>query len=481
MLARMSPAGRASPAPDPPAEPPRPRTEAPVRVAIFVLPLFSVLVAGLVFLGPGALNPALSARVRGLPAEGARAVALRVEVLRLDHDVVDAAVATELTVEASVPGQSLPTWRGAAGPDGIADLLLTGSAPLRGPLALRLTAAGVSGSGGRRLLAGGEVTLRRPGPAFVQLGAVRGTTRGDLAVRVDAARGVMAAPFPETLRVTVTTAGSDGPLGQRAEVELSGAGMNLTPDHVTTSERGVAEVVVQALAHNVELSVTARAGSKSGHWEGGLPVVPGAVWLDPASPAGTLSLVSPSPRERAYVSLWSEEGRLLGAAVPLTRDAFGFFRGAWATALPAARLLYVTVAGDPLEQGSGTVAWPLRPAEGAVAATRPLELLLDGVPAALAHEKARAWSARRAGLVLIGLAGLAEVLLLLLQSRAAQRRLEAHLDAASAGGEGSEAMPAADRAKLMGAAREHPVLRAGVVVALVALGFAMVGALATFR
>ena len=49
---------------------------------------------------------------------------------------------------------------------------------------------------------------------------------------------------------------------------------------------------------------------------------------------------------------------------------------------PGARVLYAVVAGDPVEQGAGTVAWPLRPAEGAVTA-RPIGLLLDGLPDAV--------------------------------------------------------------------------------------------------
>jgi hypothetical protein len=447
-------------------------------VAGFVLPVFSVLVAALVFLGPGALHPAAAARVRGAPADGARVAALRVEVVQSWVDVVDATPAEDLVVEATAPGQTLTTWRGAAGADGVADVRLEAGAPLRGPIAVKITARGPHGP---RLLAGGEIALARPEPAFVQLGSLRGNTKGDLAVRVDAARGVMASPFAETVRVTVAPAGLDVPLGRRAELELGGAGVDVTPDRVTTDDRGVASVLVKALAHNVELSITARAGDKTGRWEGVLPVVPGAIWLDPSSTNGSLTLVSPSPRERAYLSLWTEEGRTSGAVVPLARDGLGFFRGQVSLPLPEGRVVYATVAGDPLEQGSATVAWPLRPAEGAVAARRPLGLLLDGVPAALAREKQRAWSARRAGLVLIGIAALAEVLLLLFQSRASQRRLEEHLSAASSAGEGSPALSAEDRARLLGAAREHPMLRAALGVALVALSFALVAALATFR
>jgi hypothetical protein len=442
-----------------------------LRAISFVLPVLSVLVAALVFLGPGALGPVGSARVRGAPAEGARHLAVRVEAVRAYHDVVDALEAREILVEATAPGQSLTPWRGDAGPDGIADAVLTASAPLRGPVAVQITAAGPRG---RRLLAGGTISLARAAPAFVQLGTIAGTARGELAVRVDAARGVMASPFPETLRLGVSLV-ADAPLGGRAELVLSGAGLRITPERVTTDERGRASVRVEALAHQVELAIDARLEGRSGHWEGTLPVVPGAVWLDPASPAGTLTLVSPSPRARAYLSLWTEEGRVLGAAVPLARDALGFFRGQVQAALPPSAVAYAVVAGDPLEQGSGTVAWPLRPAEGAVSTSPRIGLLLDGVPAALNRDKERAWAARRTGLVLIGIAAMAEVLLLLAQSRAAQRRLDAHFADSAA------PLPEEDRRRLLGATHERPVLRALLLVSLTALGFALIAALSTFR
>lgn len=445
-----------------------------------MLPTVSVLVAALVFLGPGALRPAVGVRVRGLPAEGARAVALRVEVVRSRYDVVDSGGAQEILVEASVPGQTLRAFHGTTGPDGIADVRLEAASPiLRGPMAI-----GVSAVAPRpRLLAAGEVALRRPPAAFVQLGRVNGNVRGDLDVRVDAARGVLASPFPEVMRVRVSPKGMDVPLGARAEITVSGPGLDAAPAKLTTDERGAGAFTVRALAHQVELSLEVRAGDKSARWEGTLPVVPGAMWLSPPAPgepgsapkpSKPLALLSPAPKERAYVSFWSEEGRIGGAVVPLARDPQGFFAGEVTAPEAASRVLYATVAGDPLEQGAGTVAWPLQPAEGMVT-PEPLALLVDGLPAALDREKQRAWTTRRSGLVLLGAAALAEVLLLLLQGRDAQRKLEAHLDEASA------PLPEADRAKLIGASREHPLMRAVLAVALVGLAFAMLGALSTFR
>ena len=436
------------------------------RAATFVLPTASVLVAALVFLGPGALRPTIGARLRGLPADGALAVALRVEVVKSFYEVDDSAGIQDLLVEASAPGQTLRAFHGPTGPDGIAEVRLEGSAPIRGPVAIRVTALGAR----PRLLAGGEIALGRPPPAFVQLGTLVGTAQGELGLRVDATRGFLAAPFPEVLHVHV-----DPRPGARVEIELAGPGLDVAPARQTADDSGAASFRVRALAHQVELTVTARVDGKVGRWEGTLPVVPGAMWLSPPGSSPTLALLSPSPRERAYVSFWSEEGRVAGAVVPLARDAQGFFAGEVKPPdLPLARVLYATVAGDPVERGAGTIAWPLRPPSGAVV-PRPLDLLLDGVPSALEREKQRAWVTRRAGLLLIGAAALAEALLLLAGGRASQRRLEAHMIDASG------TLPAADRARLLGATREHPVLRALLAVALVGLAFAMVAALTTFR
>src|SRR4051812_21142257 len=106
----MSPAGRSSPW----------SGAAVGRAATFVLPTASVLVAALVFLGPGALRPTVSARVYGLPTDGARSLALRIEMVKSLYAVEERGGAQELLVEASAPGQTLRAWHGTTGPDGIA-------------------------------------------------------------------------------------------------------------------------------------------------------------------------------------------------------------------------------------------------------------------------------------------------------------------------------------------------------------------------
>lgn len=466
---------------------------APGGIVPFVIPSVAVALTALVLLGPGALRPVVGARVRGAPIDGARVVALRVEGVRSLYGIDDAVPLAALEVEAGAPGQGLGPWRGGTASDGIAEVVLTASEPVRPPLVVRMTER--SDPKNVRVLAEGLIALGAPAPREVRPASIAGVSRGDFTLRVTAARGIVAAPFTEELRVAVTPAVTAEPTA-KVDLELSGAGIDLAPDakatfastlKIATDERGAATFAVRVLAHQVELSIKAKSGEKKAIWEGTLPVVPGALWLDPAGLPGATELVSPAPRALAYVSFWGEQGRIGGQVVPLAADAKGFFRGKVDAPPAASGVLFASVAGDPSEQGIATVAWPIRPPEG-LAPPQKMTLLLDGVPKAVEREQARASAARRAGLFLLGAAALAEMLLLLFRSRAAQKNLEAHFASAAVRGSreglddgGSPAVAPDDRAGLMAAAREVPLLTALLLAALVGLAFAMVAALATFR
>lgn len=448
------------------------------RTAIMVIPTVAVAVTALVLLGPGALRPALGVRLRGAPAAGAPVMALRLEAVRSLYDVDEVTALDGIHVDATAGGARLGGWSGDADKDGIAEVRLDSAAPITGPLEVVITRAGV-------LLAHGTIPLRPADPIVMGRGIVPGIAHGDLGIQVEAVRGVLAAPFPDTLAFTVSELLGGAPV--QADLELSVLGAELfkpgssataaaeaLPLRLTTNDRGAARIVIKPLAHDVNLAITARTLEKTGRWEGVLPVVPGAAWIEPGSGLGPLVVVSPAPHAFAYLSFWSEAGRVAGASLPLAKDADGFYRARVTPLLPAdARTLYVNIAGDSLELGAGTVAWPLRPAEAAFTA-RPMELLLDGLPEGRALEKARAWSARRAGLAVIAAAALAEIVLLLYRSRASQQKLEAHFL------EG-EPDDSPDRPGLLRAAREHMVLRALVGVAMIALAFAIIGALTTLR
>ncbi len=448
------------------------------RTAIVVIPTVAVAVTALVLLGPGALRPAVGVRLRGVPIAGGRAVALRLEAVKSLYDVDEVTALDGIHVDAIAAGARIGAWSGDADKDGIAEVRLESSAPIEGPLGVVVIRRGV-------VLAKGTIPLRPAFPIATRRGFVPGTAQGALGIQVEAVRGALAAPFPETLAFTVTEILGGAPVQADLEIAAGGAELSIpgsaavggaspAPFRLTTNDRGAARVVVKPLAHDVTLTITAKTLEKTGRWDGLLPVVPGAAWIDPAGGTGPLTIVSPAPHAFAYLSFWSEEGRVAGASLPLVKDADGFYRARVTPQLPqGARILYVSVAGDPLERGAGTVAWPLRPAEAAVA-PHAIELLLDGLPAARTLEASRAWSARRAGLAVIAAAALAEILLLLSRSRASQQKLEAHFL------EG-EPLGSPERPFLLRAAREHMVLRALVGVAMIALAFAILGALTSLR
>ena len=457
------------------------------NAATYGLPVGAIGLAAAVILGPGAQRMAVGVKVWGAPVEGGEALSLRIEGARRLLGVEDAAALDGLEVTAMSAGAALEGWRGGTGGDGIGEALLAARAGLAAPVVVRV-------------VRGGEVLLEREVPLSPAVSiaadeaAVPGATQGELRVQVEVARGAMAAPFPGELRVRVTGPGGAPAAGARVEVTAEGAEI-AGGERVAVRETdgaGEAAVEVTPRSHGVEVSVEAQREGAAGQWVGELPVVPGAIWVEPPAEGGAamrLRLVAPAPRERAYVSVMGERGRVLGAVVPLARDAVGFWSGEVTLELGGARALGAVVAGDPYEQGAGTIAWPIAPAAeargGRGVSPRRIALLADGLPAAEARERARAGRARSAGLAVVGAAAIAEVLLLLVRSRRAQRRWEAHLEEAGGGpgGGAGEAAPlaGADRERLLASARAEPALRVLAFAALVGLAFAMVAALATFR
>lgn len=474
-----------------------------------VLPALGIGLAAVVLLGPGSERMTTGVRVWGAPVAGSEALALRIEGVHRLYGAEDPAAIPQIEVSAASAGAPLERWTGAIDTDGIGEALLRAPDGLKEPVVVRIARDGEALFEERVPLAPSSPAGTGALPGAAHASALPGVAQGELRIRVTAPRGAMAAPFPERVRVAVET--EDGTPVTGARVEASAVGTDLEgqgdgPVLVAADARGAAELAVKPLSHTVELTVRATrpgriagAPGAEGSWEGRLPVIPGAIWLDPGGLAGerpALRLVSPTPRPRAYVSIGGARGRLLGAVVPLAPDGAGFFSGSLALSHgpagspdePAGGATdgaagWAVVASDPYEQGAGTVAWPL--AAAGPASPRRVALLADGLPAAEARERARAAQARRAGLAVLGAAAAAEMLLLALRSRTARRRLEAHL-AAAAGGAGEDGAAGAplsreDRGRLLAAARAEPLLSVLALAALVGLSFATVAALATFR
>lgn len=462
------------------------------RVIVYAVPSIAVAVTAAVLIGPASTRPSVGVRVLGLPREGGRVLALRLEGVRRLWSADDPAPIDGVVVEAIAANGERATWRGDLGRDGVAEARLSFGAPLAGEVALRATREGPDGAE----LAAGRVPLGAQTPPPLGSGALRGIASGDLGIEVVAERGRFAAPFAETLRVTVRSsrAGAAGPALEMAAatIEASAPGASIEPERTTTDARGAAALRVTPHAHVIDLAIAARdALGRSGRWEGHLPVLPGAMWLDPRSSRRFLAVVSPAPHERAYVSIMQGGERVFGAVVPLARDARGFYAGEAAIEVPEGEPAFATIAGDPREQGAGTIAWPLAPGAGAAAPT-PIELLIDGVPAAVAREGERAGAARRTAALVMAAAAALEIALLLARSRADRRRLEAHLQSATAGeaddaavsqAEAPDASPARGSAPtaLLQPTRFETALQTAVYVLLVAFGFAVLAAITLLR
>jgi hypothetical protein len=439
------------------------------RFALYVVPGISVLTTALVLIGPGAPRASVGARVYGVVGSS-RTLALRIEGVRRLHGIDDAATEREVTVDAR-PEKGAPlTTSARLGSDGIVEARLESPTELGAFFDLRVTSAGVPLAGGRVRL-GTRSKTRAPMDSTVD-----GTTSGALVPRVTIPRSFLAAPFPEELRVELPSA-----VRYPITVELTCEGGALDATKATLEAAGKSAVFhLSARSHTVELSVQAndRFGS-AGRWEGSMPVVPGAMWIDPA-PSDTIAIRAPVPRDRAYVSVHDARGRVFGAVVPLSPDTSGVWSGAvplrGLPALDSATELTAVVASDPWEQGSGTVAWPIR---GQLSA-RPetIELLLDGMASADANEAERARGARRVAFAVIALAAVAEVLLFLRAELLDRRRLLAGLARFDADDTPENQ---ADHARLLTPSAAQRALGIAIFTAIVGLAFTLLAAVTTFR
>ena len=477
------------------------------RAALYLMPSLAVLATAVLVLGPGRERPAVGVRIWGVPAEGANVAAWRLLTVERQFGADRAIPVDGMELTVSQAGRRLATWSGASGEDGVAEAVLRPEEPLGGTLDVSVTR-------GPTALAGGSIALRHPPPVTVEPRPVQGTSRGPIALRVEVARGVLAAPFPGALRVTATRDGAPAD-GVRVRATLTGAAP-ATPGSLetTTDANGLAEIAIVPQFHSVDLKLEATdpradppgAGASSpalapsapahapsapalapsapapapsepapstSTWEGEIPVRPGALWLAPARPAALVA--SPVPRDRLYISALGDRGRVFGQLVPLQKNAAGLFEAPLDTsALAALGALALTIAGDPEEQGAGTVTWPLQGTDAVTTAPR-VELLLDGVPFAERLEKKRAGTARLAAVGVALVAAVFEAVLLLLYSRASQAQLAAHL--ARVAEEGDDPAATARIAASPGSRAFSLVVALGLLV----LAFGAVAAFALVR
>jgi hypothetical protein len=428
---------------------------------LLAVPSVAMAVVGFAMLGPGAVQPYDGARVRGGPTIGLRHLSWRIAVLQRFRGIDSTRNIGAVAVRVREGDKPEKIARCQTNGDGICDVLLDFPAEIRGPV----HATVVVGSTGATL-ADGDIAGDADawGRDLGHPARLRGQASGDFSVELSARRGVFAAPFRDDLIVTVR----DGTTAVRgAKVTLKSDALDLAdvipPDHgdvtqtFVTSEQGEAVFQVTPRMHTVDVDVEVTSLGRTAEWHGLLPVVPGAIWLDPASiTEHGLSLMSPVPRDVAYVTLATATARLWSAAVPLSSmdlafrgdppprspgeehrvaappRPLGFFQGgiAWP---PIARVpdavtpppMWLTVSSDPTQTGAGTVGWPVGrigwPIKGTPATDeRPFrdQLLLDGMPAAEKRDQHRRNGARALSGIALGAAAVLEGVLLAHHARA---------------------------------------------------------------
>jgi hypothetical protein len=466
------------------------------------IPAVALSIVGFALIGPGAAVPFDGAQIWGGPTAHAHTLSLRLSVTERLQGIDSPRDIGELVVEARADDGRTASAHCRTRPDGTADVEVPLAAPAQGRIRATVTAKGA-----RWPLASGFLARGTSDWGGEPRGArLRGHTEGDLSVRVAAKRGVFAAPFSDGLLIEVTRAGAAVP---RAEVQIKGEGVELGvgPALSRVSEAGASEPDAQASgrtgedgrlelwaaprSHIVDLSVEVRAARERGSFQGGLPVIPGAMWLDPARlPSKKLRVVSAVPRSTAYLVISTRSERLWGGAVELTTDALGFASGEldWPP-LPNGgavnETVWVTVASDVRASGSGTVGWPVRmadlegqPADGAAAPPLGLEerrfpelLLLDGMPQAERRDAERRARARLLAGAALMAAALLEALLLFEAARSSEKNLQALVEAARA----------IDPAQALRPHRVGAVMWLAIGVATVVLAFAAVGVVVLWK
>lgn len=395
------------------------------RRLLVILPALAAAVVAWAVLGTARPEPVLAVQLLGGPPRGRTELSLLLRCVWSTGSHIQTRPEMALRVDARSADGANAVWRGVTDATGHAEVRLAFRAPLMAD-----PAVSVRGESTGEVLAHGVLALGadewRAG-ARRQGGWVRGQTRGELALRVAPARGILAVPFDGELVVQVGHGAAQsardtelapalaGVTGASLAFELEGAErVDAGQSATETAALGLARLALRPVEHAVSLRVKARAGEREGEWYGALPVAPGA--LEASLDGARLRVASPIPREHAFVSVVSESARLAGAVVPLEPDARGGARGE--VVLEPGVLAeierspsWAVVSSEYDKRSPAVVGWPLRvdPALPGPPLTFDVSdrMLLDGLPGARSADARSRLERRRVAagfLVLIGAA-----------------------------------------------------------------------------
>ncbi len=358
---------------------------------LYALAPLTVTVVGFALLVGGAERPYAFARLYGGPTDGAGPWTGRVQLLERRGEFDSPVEGRPLRVSWH-SGDHTTAFRGTTGPEGWLDVVLK-----RPPGADGLHVV-ITSEGSDQPLAEGAPELPRSrwqAAARRQGGSIEGRTEGALAIRAWVRGGVMAVPFSSVIELTVRE-GAEPASG--VELRFEPEGMFVDSTTLRTDSAGRARLRATPEQHYVALGVTARRGGDDlvqGRWYSTLPVVPGALRAELRN--GKVSIQSPVPRARAFLTWVSRTERLGSGAVALAPGPKGSSVGvlAFPSGLDAVvpgregetKSTWLVVSTSPDGRSPSTVGWPL----GDQARTFDAldASLLDGAPLGERRERKR--------------------------------------------------------------------------------------------
>lgn len=371
---------------------------------LLVVPALATALVVFVTFGPGQERTVKGARVLVAAGEPAGVRSLRIETIERGAPIPRATEVPDLQI--FVDGDAEPLWRGSSGPFGVADAKLRRPVPSGARVRVRT---------GDRTLAEGQLRTASSEPASpsFQPAKLEGVAEGELTVSAEAAAGTLVPSIAGGVVVTVSDRS-----GAVSDAKLTMKATAVEPAELEVDvKNGRALLSLAVIAPPAAVELTARAEGRTGTLRAELPTTMGAIAAVAAN--GRVELVSPAPREVAFVSLFDEAGRVGGAVVLLEASPDGYFRGS----LPIERgVAALTVSSDAREASGSTVTWPGEDQSGLASAPR-LSVAVDGMPQALQAEATRLSRVRTATTAALSLAAALEIALLLWTRREARAAL----------------------------------------------------------
>jgi hypothetical protein len=456
------------------------------RLALVMTPIVALATVAL-SLRAGATSRSRGALVYGAPPAGGRSgIACQIVTTADETGVREIVPISGIDIAASSKGHEAH-WHGSTNRDGIGEAWLPLPQVTWGD-AIVLTA---TAEGGETLARGSFVWPESSSRVGTQEAPVRPMQRhGDLWLDVFVNAGRLPPGFESEVLVRARQGASGGPIRDVLLSAVPEPGLSIPQPVARTDVDGWAELRVTAdyLLASFSLSASAPSpDSRTGEWQGALPVAPGGAFvrLPSSVPAGQpwpieVDLANASPR--MYVEVDDAAGRDFGGALDVEQTSRGGVARALLPALASGRYWLVTSV-DPrgaTTLSGGTLARPFLVGDVASSVQRSPELAIQSPPPftrflavdGMARHRGAGDARRRRGLVAalgsLAVAACLEILLVLRASHRAKRQLVALSEATEDAG---------------GAAVKSDFGRAGVMILVLVslLGFALVAALLLVR